>query len=58
MPRLVCRACGRHIYTVAPIVSLSGDELQCRRCGGVLMTERRESNQPLQFGERRKSASR
>lgn len=42
MPRLACWACGRQIYTVAPLESLFAEERRCPRCGSMLATERRE----------------
>ena len=42
MPRLVCWACGRQIYTVAPLESLFAEERRCPRCGAFLREERRE----------------
>lgn len=42
MPRLVCRSCGRQIYTVAPLESLFAEERRCPRCGALLFVERRE----------------
>ena len=41
MPQLVCRACGRQIYTVAPLESLFAEERRCPRCGAYMETERR-----------------
>jgi hypothetical protein len=41
MPRLVCRTCGRRIYTVAPIESLFAEERRCPRCGANLNADRR-----------------
>jgi hypothetical protein len=51
MPKLACRACGRQIYTVAPLDSLFADERRCPRCGAFLDAERREA-------ERRKEVRR
>lgn len=42
MPRLVCRSCGRQIYTTAPLEALYGEERRCPRCGAGLNGERRE----------------
>lgn len=42
MPKLVCRSCGRQIYTVSPIESLFAEERRCPRCGAQLNVERRE----------------
>jgi hypothetical protein len=44
MPKLACRACGRQIYTVAPLESLFAEERRCPRCGAYLSTERRETD--------------
>jgi hypothetical protein len=43
MPRLACFACGRQIYTTAPLESLFAEERRCPRCGAFLNTERRET---------------
>ena len=43
MPRLACFACGRQIYTTAPLDSLFAEERRCPRCGAFLNTERREN---------------
>jgi hypothetical protein len=43
MPRLACFACGRQIYTTAPLDSLFAEERRCPRCGAYLNTERREA---------------
>ena len=43
MPRLACFACGRQIYTTAPLDSLFAEERRCPRCGTFLNTERRET---------------
>jgi hypothetical protein len=43
MPRLACFACGRQIYTTAPLDSLFAEERRCPRCGTFLNTERREN---------------
>jgi hypothetical protein len=42
MPRLACWACGRQIYTTAPIEALFAEERRCPRCGALLNPERRE----------------
>jgi hypothetical protein len=44
VPKLACRACGRQIYTVAPIDALFADERRCPRCGAYLDVERRETD--------------
>ena len=41
MPKLACHACGRQIYTVAPLESLFAEERRCPRCGAFLSDERR-----------------
>jgi ribosomal protein L37E len=54
MPHLACRSCGRQIYAVEPLESLSGDELRCRRCGAVLGIERRSKAGELPSGGERR----
>ena len=44
MPNLVCRACGRVVYTTAPLDALFTEERRCPRCGAFLETERREDS--------------
>jgi len=44
MPTLVCRACGRVVYTTAPLDALFTEERRCPRCGAFLDTERREGS--------------
>ena len=44
MPKLACRACGRQIYTVAPLESLFAEERRCPRCGAYMDTERRDTD--------------
>jgi len=44
VPKLACRACGRQIYTVAPIDALFAEERRCPRCGAFLEHERRETD--------------
>ena len=51
MPHLACRTCGRRIYSVAPLSSMTADELRCPRCGAYFQEERRVS-------ERRKAIRR
>ena len=41
MPKLACHACGRQIYTVAPLEALFAEERRCPRCGAYLDAERR-----------------
>ena len=43
MPKLACRACGRQIYTVAPLDALFAEERRCPRCGASLGVERRSA---------------
>ena len=49
MPRLACWACGRQIYTTAPIESLFAEERRCPRCGAYLNPERRETDRRRQI---------
>lgn len=44
MPRIVCRTCGREIYTTAPIAQLFADERRCPRCGAPLQDDRRSTD--------------
>jgi hypothetical protein len=39
--KLACRACGRQVYTVAPLEALFAEERRCPRCGAFLEVERR-----------------
>jgi len=41
MPKIVCRACGREVYTTAPIDQLFAEERRCPRCGAQLQGDRR-----------------
>jgi DNA-directed RNA polymerase subunit RPC12/RpoP len=41
MPHLACRTCGRRIYSVAPLSSMTADELRCPRCGARFQEDRR-----------------
>ena len=43
MPRIICRSCGREIYTSAPIEQLFADERRCPRCGASLQDDRRDA---------------
>ncbi len=43
MPKLACRACGRQVYTVAPLEALFAEERRCPRCGAYMDTERRDA---------------
>ena len=47
MPRIICRNCGREIYTAAPIEQLFADERRCPRCGASLQDDRRDSERRL-----------
>jgi hypothetical protein len=47
VPKLACRACGRQIYTVAPLESLFAEERRCPRCGEFMDAERRETDRRL-----------
>jgi ribosomal protein S27AE len=44
VPKLACRACGRQIYTVAPVEALFAEERRCPRCGAFMDNERRETD--------------
>jgi hypothetical protein len=44
MPSLACRACGRVIYTTAPLDQLFAEERRCPRCGAMLTDDRRTEN--------------
>jgi hypothetical protein len=41
MPTIVCRTCGRQVYTTVPIESLFAEERRCPRCGAGLEPDRR-----------------
>jgi DNA-directed RNA polymerase subunit RPC12/RpoP len=41
VPKLACHACGRQIYTAAPLEALFSEERRCPRCGAMLAAERR-----------------
>ncbi|HEX7473604.1 MAG TPA: hypothetical protein VF323_11015 [Candidatus Limnocylindrales bacterium] len=41
MAHLACWACGRQIYTVAPLDALFTEERRCPRCSATLQPERR-----------------
>ena len=47
MPRIVCRNCGREIYTTAPMEQLFADERRCPRCGTPLQNDRRSNDRRL-----------
>jgi hypothetical protein len=47
MPTIVCRTCGRVVYTVAPLGALFAEERRCPRCGAFLEVERRQGNRRL-----------
>ena len=44
MPTLVCRTCGRIVYTTAELDDLFAEERRCPRCGAPLSDERRGEN--------------
>ena len=44
MPKIVCRACGREIYTTSPVELLFAEERRCPRCGAYLEPDRRTEN--------------
>jgi phage FluMu protein Com len=44
MPTLVCRTCGRVLFTTAPLSDLFAEERRCPRCGAFMDSERREGN--------------
>jgi len=50
MSGLACWSCGRQIYTVSPLESLTAEERRCPRCGAFLHNERR--------GDERRSGNR
>jgi DNA-directed RNA polymerase subunit RPC12/RpoP len=41
MPHLSCRTCGRRVYSVAPVSSMTPDERRCPRCGTPMLEDRR-----------------
>jgi hypothetical protein len=54
MPTIVCRTCGRQVYTTAPIESLFAEERRCPRCGAGLEPDRR-SGSNRRFHQRRQN---
>ena len=48
MPTIVCRTCGRVVYTTVPLSALFAEERRCPRCGAFLEVDRREGNRRLQ----------
>ena len=44
MPTIVCRTCGRVVYTTAPLEALFAEERRCPRCGASLEIDRRGGN--------------
>ncbi len=42
MPKLVCPACGRELYTTSPVAQLFADERRCPRCGKALQDDHRK----------------
>jgi hypothetical protein len=55
MPHLACRTCGRRIYSVAPLSSMTADELRCPRCGSRFEEDRRRAER--RTGIRRENPS-
>jgi len=49
MPHLSCRTCGRRIYSVAPLSSMTADELRCPRCGTPMQEDRRGPERRMQI---------
>jgi hypothetical protein len=47
MPTIVCRTCGRVVYTTTPIEGLFAEERRCPRCGAYLEADRRGGNRRL-----------
>ncbi len=41
MPTIICRTCGRVVYTTAPLGELFPEERRGPRCGAFLETDRR-----------------
>jgi DNA-directed RNA polymerase subunit RPC12/RpoP len=73
MPKLACMACGRNVYTTAPIEALFAEERRCPRCGAQMQNDRRATERrgqrrrvnppdnpgpPADTGERRKGERR
>ncbi|MBI3750892.1 MAG: hypothetical protein HY263_04450 [Chloroflexi bacterium] len=44
MPTIVCRTCGRVVYTTSPLDALFAEERRCPRCGAFLEADRRGGN--------------
>jgi hypothetical protein len=44
MPTIVCRTCGRVVYTTSPLEALFAEERRCPRCGAFLEADRRGGN--------------
>ena len=55
MSGLACWSCGRQIYTVSPLESLTAEERRCPRCGAFLHNERRGDER--RSGNRRQNAA-
>jgi len=53
MPTIVCRTCGRVVYTAAPIEALFAEERRCPRCGAYIESDRRGGNRRV--GNRRQN---
>jgi hypothetical protein len=52
MPTIVCRTCGRQVYTTAPLEALFAEERRCPRCGAGLSADRREPENRRQANRR------
>ena len=58
MPHLACRTCGRRIYSVAPLSSMTADELRCPRCGAYFQEDRRDPSAGRPSGARTRPTTR
>jgi hypothetical protein len=52
MPTIVCRTCGRQVYTTAPLDSLFAEERRCPRCGAGLDPDRRTAGNRRHYHRR------
>ena len=52
MPTIVCRTCGRQVYTTAPLEALFAEERRCPRCGAGLDPDRRDSGNRRHYHRR------
>jgi hypothetical protein len=52
MPTIVCRTCGRLVYTTVPLESLFAEERRCPRCGAGLDPDRRGSGNRRHYHRR------